>query len=157
MTDPQVTELVVAARPTAVIAAATTWEEFPQLWRELLDEVWRTVRASPGVAAGRNVMLYRDDVPHVEVGVEVAEPFAGSGRVVGSSLPAGRVVAATHRGPYEELGRGHRAVARACAELGLRRWGRAGTSTVTSPLRRSHGRSRSITSWIDRGGSRTAR
>ena len=35
-----VTVTDVVARPTAVVAAATTWQEFPALWRELLDEVW---------------------------------------------------------------------------------------------------------------------
>ncbi len=28
----------VVARPTAVVPAATTWREFPALWKELLDE-----------------------------------------------------------------------------------------------------------------------
>jgi hypothetical protein len=88
--DVQVT--TVAAQPTAVIAAATTWEEFPRLWRDLLDEVWATMRALEGASPGRNVMLYKDDVPHVEVGVEVPSHFRGAGRVVGSELPAGRVV-----------------------------------------------------------------
>ena len=80
--------LVVPERPTAVIAETTTWAEWPQLWPALLDEVWREVRARPELTPGRNVMLYRDDVPNVEAGVEVAEPFAGLGRVVCSSLPA---------------------------------------------------------------------
>ena len=31
--------LTVAARATAVVAATTTWDEFPRLWRVLLDEV----------------------------------------------------------------------------------------------------------------------
>jgi len=31
-------------------------------------------------------MLYKDDVPNVEVGVEVADSFAPSGRVVPSTL-----------------------------------------------------------------------
>lgn len=35
----QVTVTDVAARPTAVVAATTTWREFPALWKELLDEV----------------------------------------------------------------------------------------------------------------------
>ena len=72
---------------------------------------------------GRNVMLYRDDVPSVEVGVEVTEPFADLGRVVCSSLPAGRVATATLRGPYEQIGAAHEAVIRACDERGLRRLG----------------------------------
>jgi hypothetical protein len=41
----QVTVTDVAARPTAVVAATTTWPEFPALWKELLDEVWACLRA----------------------------------------------------------------------------------------------------------------
>ena len=26
--------------PTAVVAAATTWAEFPKTWRPMLDKVW---------------------------------------------------------------------------------------------------------------------
>ena len=62
-----------------MIAEATTWQEFPQLWRSLLTEVWDTVRGDDEVEPGRNVMLYLDDVPHVEVGVEAAGPFERRG------------------------------------------------------------------------------
>ena len=58
----------VEARPTAVVPATTTWQEFPTLWEVLLDEVRACLRAG-GVHRGcRNIMLYQDDVPHVEVG-----------------------------------------------------------------------------------------
>jgi hypothetical protein len=77
---------------TAVVRATTTWDAFPGLWRELLDEVWAVVRRD-GLAAGRNVMLYTSDRPDVEVGVELAGPFAATGRVVPSRLPS----AAPHR------------------------------------------------------------
>jgi hypothetical protein len=33
-----VTVANVQARPTAVVAATTTWQDFPTLWKELLDE-----------------------------------------------------------------------------------------------------------------------
>jgi hypothetical protein len=33
----------VAARPTAVVAATTTWQEFPKLWNVLLDDAHRAV------------------------------------------------------------------------------------------------------------------
>src|SRR3954469_19349556 len=99
----EVTERFAESRRTAVIAETTTWAAFPALWPELLDEVWRTVRAN-GLEAGRNVMLYRDDLPSVEVGVEIGAAFEPLGRVVCSELPAGRVATATHRGPYAELG-----------------------------------------------------
>ncbi|HYY79161.1 MAG TPA: GyrI-like domain-containing protein, partial [Actinomycetes bacterium] len=99
----QVTVKDVQPRPTAVVPATTTWEAFPTLWRQLLDEVWACLRAS-GIDRGcRNVMLYRDDVPNVEVGVELGQPCPLTGRVVASSLPAGRVAMTVHRGPYAGL------------------------------------------------------
>ena len=122
--DEPVARLVtVEARATAVVTEATTWEAFPGLWRSLLDEVWRAARGHPGIAPGRNVMLYRDDVPNVEVGVEAAGPFEPIGRVAPSTLPSGLVVTATHRGRYEDMGRAHRAVAAACERLGVERSG----------------------------------
>ena len=64
-----VTEATVAPRPTAVVPATTTWQEFPTVWKELLDDVWACLRAG-GIDRGcRNVMLYKDDRPRVEVGV----------------------------------------------------------------------------------------
>ncbi len=110
----------VAARPTAVVPAATTWQEFPTLWKELLDEVWTCLRAG-GITRGcRNVMLYRDDVPHVEVGVELLQPCPLTGRVVASTLPAGQVAMTTHRGSYAGLGSAHRAVIDWCEAQGRR-------------------------------------
>jgi len=100
----------VAARPTAVVAATTTWQEYPTLWQELLDEVWACLRAG-GVERGcRNIMLYLDDTPHVEVGVELLVPCPLTGRVVASALPAGEVVMAVHRGSYAGLGEAHQAI-----------------------------------------------
>jgi effector-binding domain-containing protein len=110
----------VVARPTAVVAATTTWQEFPMLWRELLNEVWTCLRAC-GIHHGcRNVMLYRDDVPHVEVGVELSQPCVLTGRVVASALPAGRVACTVHRGPYAGLAAAHAAVLEWCAAQGRR-------------------------------------
>ncbi len=94
----------VSARPTAVVPATTTWQDFPTLWKGMLDDVW----ACRGC---RNVMLYRDDVPNVEVGVELLEPCPLTGRVVASALPAGEVAHTVHHGPYGGLGSAHRAVA----------------------------------------------
>jgi effector-binding domain-containing protein len=108
--DHEVTMKDVAARPTAVVAATTTWQKFPTLWRELLDEVWACLHAG-GVQRGcRNVMLYLDDTPHVEVGVEVLVPCPLIGRVVASALPAGQVAMTTHYGPYTGLAAAHQAV-----------------------------------------------
>jgi effector-binding domain-containing protein len=106
----KVTLRTVAASPTAVVAQATTWAEFPGLWPLLLDEVYAFVRGGGATQAGHNVMLYRDDVPNVEVGVQVAGPFVASGRVTASELPAGRVATTVHRGAYDGLDAAHTAV-----------------------------------------------
>jgi effector-binding domain-containing protein len=114
-----VTTVEVSTRPTAVIAATTTWREFPALWRQLLTEVHANVRWGGPGHKGRNVMLYLDETPHVEIGVELDQPVELLGdRVTRSVLPAGRVVTTTHRGPFENLGAGHEAIARWFTEQG---------------------------------------
>ena len=119
MDDP-VRLVTTVPTPTAVVAEATTWEEFPRVWKGLLDEVWVFVRGS-GLTAGRNVMLYKDHVPNVEVGVEVNASFTGRGRVVASSLPAGRAAMVISRGAPTPAGlaKAHVAVRDWCAANGL--------------------------------------
>ena len=118
-----VSQLTVHAQPTAVIAETTSWEGYPELWPRLLDEVWSAVRPRRSeIVPGRNVMLYKDDVPNVEVGVEVAGSFAPRGRIIASALPAGRVAMSTHRGNWD-VGPAHRAVIDECDRLGLERVG----------------------------------
>jgi effector-binding domain-containing protein len=116
----EVTVTDVVARTTAVVAATTTWQEFPALWRTLLDEVWACLRAGGVYRGCRNIMLYRDDVPHVEVGVELRVPCPLSGRVVASTLPEGQSAMTVHRGPYAGLAAAHRAVLDWCAAQGRR-------------------------------------
>ena len=119
----QVTVTNVVARPTAVVPATTTWQEFPTLWRELMDEVWACLHAG-GINRGcRNIMLYWDDVPHVEVGVELLVPCPLTGRVVASALPTGQVAMTVHRGPYSGLAAAHCAVLDWCAAQGKRKTG----------------------------------
>jgi effector-binding domain-containing protein len=67
---------------------------------------------------GRHLAVYLDGKGNIEVGVEVAEPFAGNERVVPSSTPAGRVATTTHWGPYHSLGDAHQAVQKCCSENG---------------------------------------
>jgi effector-binding domain-containing protein len=108
-----VTVRVVEPTPTAVVVAATTWEEFPAVWGPMLGEVWGFLRGGAPAGLyqqGHNIMLYKDDVPNVEVGVQVSGSFAPSGRVVPSTLPAGVAAGATHTGPIAEIGSIHRAV-----------------------------------------------
>jgi effector-binding domain-containing protein len=118
--DYEVTLADVPARRTAVVGATTTWQEFPTLWRDLSGEVWACLRAS-GIERGcRNVMLYLDCAPTVEVGVLLDQPCELSGRVVISALPTGTVATTTHRGSFAELGAAHDAVVEWCAAHGHR-------------------------------------
>jgi hypothetical protein len=118
--DDAVRIVTTAHTPTAVVAETTTWEEFPQVWKGLLAEVWAFVRGS-GLTTGRNVMLYKDHVPNVEVGVEVNTSFTGNGRVVPSALPAGRAAMVVSRGAPTPAGlaRAHVAVRDWCAANGI--------------------------------------
>jgi effector-binding domain-containing protein len=93
------------------------------LWPELLDEVWTVARSTDAIVPGRNVMLYKDDVPHVEIGAEVSEPFEAVGRVVCSTLPGGRAATTLHRGAYDKIGSAHEAVIAWCDANGLERTG----------------------------------
>jgi effector-binding domain-containing protein len=119
----------VAPRPTAVVRQATTWQEFPGLWGQLLDEVYRFVRPrpelapEPGPEVWRNAFVYLDDKPTVEIGVLVARSFEPHGRVVSSQIPGGEVATAVHRGDYAQMGRTHQAVADFIAAEGLVRLG----------------------------------
>jgi len=116
----EVTVTEVEARPTAVVAASTTWQEFPALWGRLLGEVWDCLRAA-GISRGcRNVMLYLDGVPNVEVGVLLDQECPPAGRVVASALPAGTAATTVHRGPFDTVGAAHEAVLDWCAAHGRR-------------------------------------
>jgi len=119
----EVTEVEVGERLTAVVAATTTWQEFPALWGRLLAEVWQTVRGDDLIKPGRNVMVYLDDTPRVEIGAEAAARFEPIGDVVSSVLPAGRALMTTFSGSYAGLDEGHRAVSAAFEERGLEQLG----------------------------------
>jgi effector-binding domain-containing protein len=119
----EVTVRTVQAIPTAVVMAATTWAQFPKMWGPMLDEVWAFLRsdAPEGLYAhGHNIMLYKDDVPNVEVGVQVSSPFAAAGPVVASMLPGGLAATATHTGAIATIGDTHRAVCEWSKEHGYR-------------------------------------
>ena len=86
----------------------------------MLDQVWRFLREAPGDLSkdGHNVMLYEDDLPTVEVGVQVNGSFEPHGSVVPSMLPGGLVATATHTGPIAQLGETHDSVCAWCAQHG---------------------------------------
>ena len=107
-------------RPTAVVPAATTWQEFPSLWGRLLDEVWDCLHGG-GIDRGcRNVIVYLDDPPNVEVGVLLDRPCPLTDRVMASALPAGTAAMTVHRGAFGDVRAAHDAVLNWCADHGHR-------------------------------------
>jgi effector-binding domain-containing protein len=116
--DREVRLVMTTERPTAVVAEATTWSEFPALWRDLLDQVYSFLKERDVRQEGHNIMLFKDDVPNVEVGVEVAGRFSPAGRVAPSVLPSGPTAMTVHRGPYGGLDSAHRAVRDWCQANG---------------------------------------
>src|ERR1700743_3522136 len=106
------------SRPTAVVAARTTWPQFPQLWGPLLGEVWDCLRAG-GIDRGcRNIMLYLDGAPTVEGGVLLDRPCPLTGRVLTSGLPKGTAAMTVHRGSFGGVRAAHDAVVNWCAANG---------------------------------------
>ncbi|MBO3745058.1 GyrI-like domain-containing protein [Streptosporangiaceae bacterium NEAU-GS5] len=114
------TVMTVPERPTAVLTATTTWADYPRVWKQLLGEVQAGVEWPAGGRQGRIVMLYLDDWPSVEVGVELDRPAKVGEGIVRSVLPAGRVAVTVHRGPYEKLGETYEILLCWCAEQGLK-------------------------------------
>ncbi|MDQ6713474.1 MAG: GyrI-like domain-containing protein [Candidatus Dormibacteraeota bacterium] len=121
MADHDVEIVTVAGCPTAVSrGVAKSWEEFASRWKPMLDGVWAFLGQNDLRTDGHNIMVYRNDVPHLEfeVGVQVAQTFEPAGAVVPSSLPRGRAAQTIHRGNYAGLGEAHDAIARWCRANG---------------------------------------
>lgn len=129
----EVTAKTIEPTPTAVVAAAATWAEFPKMWGPMLDKVWSFLRgdAPEGLYKhGHNIMLYKDDIPNVEVGVQVSGSFAPTGQVVPSALPGGLVATATHTGPVAKIGDTHQTV---------RKWSKANGYQLAGPHWETYG------------------
>ena len=106
-------------RPTAVVRRRATVAELPRVIGEGCDTVCQVMHKVPMASTGRMVAVYLDDVMNLEIGAELTAPFAGSGEVVGSRIPGGRVATVTYFGPYHGLPGVHSAIDRFCADRGL--------------------------------------
>jgi len=106
------------AVPIAAVHSTTSWPALATTIRASLDEVWAHLRANPPGAIRHNVVVYLNDTPDVEIGVQVSEPFSPSGRVRLSATPPGLVAHTVHVGPYRTLGAAHDAVVRQCKAAG---------------------------------------
>jgi effector-binding domain-containing protein len=102
--------------PLAVVRRCATQPELSKVVPEACGTVWNVIRSQQVPGAGRHVAVYLDCQINLEVGVELATPFAGFGEVVDSATPSGLVAATTHYGPYGLLHGAHAAIVQWCAE-----------------------------------------
>jgi hypothetical protein len=79
-----------------------------------------TKPARGSTSTDTRLWVYKDDVPNVEVGVQVSTSFDPVGRVVPSSLPSGLAATATHTGPIDRIGDTHKVVCEWCKANGHR-------------------------------------
>jgi len=100
--------------PLAVIRRRVRPADLARVVPECCGLVWNVLRAQDR-RGGRHVAVYLDDSIHLEVGVELTEPFVEQAGVIRSATPAGRVASATHLGPYGGLGATHDGIWRWCA------------------------------------------
>lgn len=94
-------------RITAVVKATTDFPNLATTIRRTLDQVYAFLPTVDLKPWGHNIVLYRDMVMNVEVGVEVPRRFTPSGPVVCSVLPAGEVARTVHVGPYTRMREGY--------------------------------------------------
>jgi hypothetical protein len=109
-----------AGQPLAVVRRRASPQDLATVIPAACGTVWAVLRAQQTPGAGRLVAVYWDGQINVEVGAEVAAPFAGHGEVVGSATASGPVVTTTHYGPYSRLHEAHEAIRRWCAGGGRR-------------------------------------
>jgi effector-binding domain-containing protein len=109
-----------ASQPLAVVRRRASPQDLATVVPAACGTVWAVLRAQQVPSAGRHVAIYWDGQINLDVGAEVAAPFAGHGEVVGSATPSGPVVTTTHFGPYRRLHEAHEAIRRWCASGGHR-------------------------------------
>ena len=104
---------------TAVIRGRVPAQELAKFVPAACGEVWSFIRSARLRRPGRHTSLYLEG-GLVEVGAEVAAPFAGNERIHCSQLPGGTVATTVHFGPYGGLGDAHAAIREWCARHGHR-------------------------------------
>lgn len=96
----------VEERATVSIRDTTPVNKLPEVMGVLFGQIMSFVARKRIHVDGPPFALYHTmDVENVdvEVGVPVAQEVHGHGRIRPGVLPAGRVVTATHLGPYETI------------------------------------------------------
>ncbi|WP_448070490.1 GyrI-like domain-containing protein [Georgenia yuyongxinii] len=96
----------VEEQPVAGVRQHVRLAELTTVLDSAFPKVLDAIRQAGAVPAGAPYARYfgtPSDTVDVEVGFPVAEPFAASGDVVVSTLPAARAAEAVHTGSYDRL------------------------------------------------------
>ena len=126
--SPQVQDF--SGQTTLIVKAVTRIG--PQLSKAIKDAmgpVYALLKARGLPIPGHNVVSYGVFLPDgsmpIECGVLTPAPMVGSGSVVPSALPAGRVAVLSHLGPYHEMNRTYDAITAWCKTNGFEQSGPA--------------------------------
>lgn len=103
---------------TAVVKAFAPQSQLSRVIPATCGEVWAFAKAQKLASPGRMITLYHDDQFNMEIGVEIAAPFADQGKFICSELPACLAAVVTHVGPYAELAAVHAAIHKWSHETG---------------------------------------
>ncbi len=107
----------VVPRPLAVARGAAVRANLGPTIIRLLDQVWPVLREQ-GVRTGHNVVMYLDDLAHLEAGVEISGDFSPTAEVHTSATPHGLAATAVHWGDYAAMAPIYTALRKWCADNG---------------------------------------
>jgi effector-binding domain-containing protein len=100
-------------RPTVVIRATAPRSKLPQMFPELLGELFGyvgEVGVQPSGGPFARFFGAREESIDFEIGVPVAGTVAGRGRIASGELPGGSVAVTWHIGPYDGLADAYEAI-----------------------------------------------
>jgi len=103
VSDVEVREL--SEQHTAVVRHTISIDEtskIPEWILQTMEAVQRSGQDIAGPPFFRSFSMGEDSMD-IEVGWPVAEPFAGDGEVLASTLPGGVAAVAAYYGPFEEI------------------------------------------------------
>jgi effector-binding domain-containing protein len=127
----------VAEQPMLLIREHAALDELSQVIPRAIDEVHAHMTSVGGAFTGPPVVLYPamydDGTVDVETGWPVADTVPGGGRVEYATVPGGTMLVYSHRGPYDELSRAHRALWELVEREGLTVDGAAREIYLTDP------------------------
>jgi effector-binding domain-containing protein len=95
------------AQPVLSVRATIRIDEIAQKHGESLRELWSSMQARGVAAAGPPFVRYHTfgkTETDVEVGIPVADPTAGEGRIAAGELPGGAAISTWHFGAHDRLG-----------------------------------------------------